>query len=319
MDEKNNCFYCGKELEYLPYICRYCGKSFCSEHRLPERHECEGLEKWKSGELKKFKKSIRIIETNKPFMEPYDLTVKPRDKFNTKIIWVILISAAIFIFYYLYSSGFFNELKSLRVDVFTTTTTIQKPEIDIPKLEKDVYELVNKKREIYGLKPLKWNDDIANVAKNHSQYLADLNQDFTLNFYINHLDQNGEYHDSRLNKAGIYYFKFSAENIGAGAIFSSYYPETNQPARYHTYEEMVTNTVEGWMNSPGHRKNILTPELDETGVGIATDITKTNYIFTQVFIQRTDCGYKDGSCCPSPPGYLPACYIPYNCISGVCR
>ncbi|KXB01163.1 hypothetical protein AKJ41_02490 [candidate division MSBL1 archaeon SCGC-AAA259O05] len=36
------CDYCGKEIS-LPYTCEYCGGSFCSKHRLPEKHECEGL------------------------------------------------------------------------------------------------------------------------------------------------------------------------------------------------------------------------------------------------------------------------------------
>ncbi|GAB4305327.1 MAG: hypothetical protein Kow0069_00950 [Promethearchaeota archaeon] len=36
------CAHCGKPLTYLPFNCKYCGKSFCREHRLPENHECEG-------------------------------------------------------------------------------------------------------------------------------------------------------------------------------------------------------------------------------------------------------------------------------------
>ncbi len=38
------CDYCGEEVS-LPYTCGYCGGSFCPRHRLPENHECEGLEK----------------------------------------------------------------------------------------------------------------------------------------------------------------------------------------------------------------------------------------------------------------------------------
>lgn len=37
------CDYCGEET-VLPYRCRYCGGSFCIKHRLPENHDCEGLE-----------------------------------------------------------------------------------------------------------------------------------------------------------------------------------------------------------------------------------------------------------------------------------
>lgn len=39
----NNCWICGKQDSTL-FRCRFCGKTFCVEHRLPERHACEGLE-----------------------------------------------------------------------------------------------------------------------------------------------------------------------------------------------------------------------------------------------------------------------------------
>ena len=37
------CDECGKQ-ENMPYECRRCGGSFCAEHRLPENHDCPGLE-----------------------------------------------------------------------------------------------------------------------------------------------------------------------------------------------------------------------------------------------------------------------------------
>lgn len=39
------CDECG-EYENLPYQCRRCGKTFCAEHRLPENHDCPGLNEW---------------------------------------------------------------------------------------------------------------------------------------------------------------------------------------------------------------------------------------------------------------------------------
>lgn len=30
----------------MPYRCRYCGGTFCGDHRLPENHACPGLENW---------------------------------------------------------------------------------------------------------------------------------------------------------------------------------------------------------------------------------------------------------------------------------
>lgn len=39
------CDRCGR-VENMPYNCRYCGGTFCAEHRLPENHDCPGLEEW---------------------------------------------------------------------------------------------------------------------------------------------------------------------------------------------------------------------------------------------------------------------------------
>ncbi len=41
------CEICGKK-EIMPYKCKFCGGTFCSEHRLPEHHYCPGLDKLKA-------------------------------------------------------------------------------------------------------------------------------------------------------------------------------------------------------------------------------------------------------------------------------
>jgi hypothetical protein len=41
----SRCDECGRQ-ENMPYQCRYCGGTFCGEHRLPENHACTGLENW---------------------------------------------------------------------------------------------------------------------------------------------------------------------------------------------------------------------------------------------------------------------------------
>lgn len=37
------CGHRGGDLGGLPYTCQRCGEGFCTEHRLPEKHGCEGL------------------------------------------------------------------------------------------------------------------------------------------------------------------------------------------------------------------------------------------------------------------------------------
>ncbi|UYP46937.1 hypothetical protein NEF87_003222 [Candidatus Lokiarchaeum ossiferum] len=36
------CQFCGKDLEIIPFKCNYCKLEYCTEHRLPEKHECFG-------------------------------------------------------------------------------------------------------------------------------------------------------------------------------------------------------------------------------------------------------------------------------------
>ena len=42
--------------------------------------------------------------------------------------------------------------------------------------------------------------------------------------------------------------------------------------------------MEGWMNSPGHRENILNPDLTELGVGFYQGSGSYRYYWTQCFI-----------------------------------
>ncbi len=34
------CEHCGEKIDLLPFKCKYCGRAFCKEHRLPENHQC---------------------------------------------------------------------------------------------------------------------------------------------------------------------------------------------------------------------------------------------------------------------------------------
>ena len=46
----------------------------------------------------------------------------------------------------------------------------------------------------------------------------------------------------------------------------------------------ASRAVDGWMNSPGHRKNILTPDFTHIGVGVHRENGR-NYA-VQLFIKR---------------------------------
>lgn len=52
------CSYCHKVSDELPYKCKFCGGVFCSDHRLPENHDCVGLERYKDAKHVEFKKEV---------------------------------------------------------------------------------------------------------------------------------------------------------------------------------------------------------------------------------------------------------------------
>ena len=94
-------------------------------------------------------------------------------------------------------------------------------------------------------------------------------------------------------------------------------PEADiQEKIYFNEDEVKSRAVDGWMNSPGHRANILSQNFDEAGIGIAK--INSYFIMTQVFIKKIDCGYKNGPCCKKQ-GYYPYCYAPLNCVSNICQ
>ena len=124
-----------------------------------------------------------------------------------------------------------------------------------------VVELTNKERAKYGLQPVKLNLVLNEVALHHSQDMA--MQDF-----FDHIALDGSEPWDRMTRAG-YQYSVAAENIAAGFLT----PE---------------KVVEAWMESPGHRANILAPDVEEIGVGyyyLPSDRGSVNYkhYWTQVF------------------------------------
>jgi uncharacterized protein YkwD len=107
-----------------------------------------------------------------------------------------------------------------------------------------VVTLTNAERAKAGCRPLTVDATLTAVAQAHSQ-------DMATNDYFDHNSQDGMTPFDRMTAAG-YRFSTAAENIAAGQ---------------RTPQDVMT----AWMNSPGHRANILNCALTQIGVGYATD------------------------------------------------
>lgn len=126
---------------------------------------------------------------------------------------------------------------------------------DVSQFELKVLELVNIERNKNGLSALSLDTALSNVARNHSA-------DMAKNNYFSHTNLKGQSPFDRLRGAGISY-SYAGENIAAG----------------QTTPEAVVNA---WMNSEGHRKNILSKNFKKIGVGYYKGGAKRHY-WTQVF------------------------------------
>lgn len=161
----------------------------------------------------------------------------------------------------------------------TATAAASRHHIDVSQFDSAliarlIFEKTNAERRKNGLTPFTWMEGLEVAATGHSEDMAEKN-------YFSH-DGKGWFRKShmtdRAQKAGVQ-ANALAENIAMLPVFRTWRMDTrwdargNQSQTVHTegdsYEELTDAAVENWMNSPGHRKNILNPALTRLGVGVA--------------------------------------------------
>jgi len=106
--------------------------------------------------------------------------------------------------------------------------------------EDQVVQLVNQERAKRGLKALNHRADIKNVAHKKAEDMINSN-------YFSHTSPNYGSPFQMLRTFGISY-KAAGENIAKG-------------------QKTPQEVMNAWMNSQGHRENILKPDYDSIGVG----------------------------------------------------
>lgn len=123
--------------------------------------------------------------------------------------------------------------------------------------EQQVVDLVNKERAAVGLPALKVNTKLAAVAEKKAEDLRDKN-------YFDHQSPTYGSPFDMMKQFGISYTS-AGENIAKG-------------------QKTPADVMNGWMNSPGHKANILNSSYTEIGVGYVTDSNGTTY-WVQHFIR----------------------------------
>ncbi|HEV2196660.1 MAG TPA: CAP domain-containing protein [Candidatus Acidoferrum sp.] len=106
--------------------------------------------------------------------------------------------------------------------------------------ERELFELLNHERVAHNLPELKWDDALFRAARKHALLMLDLN-------ILEHQLPGEPGLEERITAAGAR-FTFIAENIAIG----------KDSATIHN----------GWMHSPGHRANILSPRVTSVGIAV---------------------------------------------------
>lgn len=129
--------------------------------------------------------------------------------------------------------------------------------------ESEVIKLVNDERVRAGLRALKFSPRLAVMARGHSY-------DMAIRRYFAHNSPEGSTPADRLRGVGITY-----QQLGENIYVEDFHDlGAALPAR----------ALKGWLSSPEHRANLLSPGFRETGVGIARSSDGKTYV-TQDFMR----------------------------------
>lgn len=125
----------------------------------------------------------------------------------------------------------------------------------VSAIEQEVLNLTNIERQKAGLAPLAIDDKLMNSAREKTK-------DMSKNNYFSHTSPTYGSPFDQMKAFGVTY-RSAAENIASG-------------------QRSAEEVVRAWMNSPGHRQNILTANFTHIGIGYDAS---GNY-WTQQFIQK---------------------------------
>jgi uncharacterized protein YkwD len=253
----------------MPYTCNECGGTYCSDHRLPEKHVCS-----LNRVTLDVRRSTRVLSYL--FLPLVLLWMALRWLFRPKLLALgvaalVLVSAtagtgvpvvdrtvddglAVGADFAEYGAGFAGTI------VGNVSESLNHSDgYNVTKIEREIHRLINKKRAEHGLSRLSFDTKLREVARYHSQNMAEKQ-------FFDHTAPSGQTMEDRYQKFG-YSCRVSsggnryltgAENIAyrGGDIYSS-------------EKELAEFFVDSWMDSPGHRKNILTPAWEKEGIGVA--------------------------------------------------
>lgn len=136
---------------------------------------------------------------------------------------------------------------------------------------------------------LAWSDTISYIARMHSE-------DMATHAYFDHLDKEGNSATERAAKLGLAGPQKSGNMVIAGLgenLFATHrYKEyivkggednESYDVNWKRSEEIAKEAIDAWMNSPRHRKNLLSNTYSGQGIGIALGSNGTLFVTQNLY------------------------------------
>jgi len=150
-----------------------------------------------------------------------------------------------------------DETRAMNYDVRDDTIeVVAQTRIAQPQLESRILQLVNRERQSAGVGPLYFSPELARAARAHSSAMADEG-------FFEHRGDREPALFERVTDSGM-----DTDHVGEN-IF-----ETSEGVSGAVADECV----QMWMHSEGHRRNMLSPEFDKTGIAVSISRNGENYI-----------------------------------------
>lgn len=166
------------------------------------------------------------------------------------------------------------QLRIPRASVAASPDTSQ---IDAALAMRQIIDGVNAARAQKGLTLLKSDSNLTRIA-------GDRSKDMIARNYFSHFDPaTGQEPFLRYLQATNFAYHYAGENIAELKNDAGWVPPWLTVAARYSPTDLANEFVQGWLNSPEHRANIMNGNYHRTGVAIAVETDGRRIVATQVF------------------------------------
>lgn len=229
------CVVCGRETS-VTAACPHCGRPVCASHRPTDAHDCPGLDAERTGGW--------VIDLDGP--QPRSASSTDRPDPSLRELLTPSRGGA-----YMAAGSALVLLAVVLLVAFAAPGpgAAAGDSLNETRVERLVAEGINDRRAERGLDRLSYDESLASVAEFHSRDMHDRD-------YFAHEGPDGE-------TVGDRYGRFGVDCNGGENIYV-----TRAGGLAATEQTLADHVVREWMNSEGHRKNLLKERYTDQGIGI---------------------------------------------------